>query len=179
MSKVETAVLGGGCFWCTEAIFKSIKGVTSVVPGYAGGETKNPSYEEVSSGRTGHAEVIKIEFDSDLVSFKKILEIFFEVHDPTTMNRQGADVGSQYRSIILYTSEKQRQIAEDLINELNEQKFSGKIVTELKLLESLSEFYPAENYHQDYYAAHKNAPYCQIVISPKVKKFRDKFPQLF
>jgi len=172
----EIAVFGGGCFWCTEAIFKMLKGVISVGPGFAGGTTKNPTYEEVSSGTTGHAECIKIEFDSTEVSYRTLLTVFFGSHDPTTVNRQGNDVGDQYRSVIFYTTEEQKADAEKFIQELNVSSKKGrKIVTEV---EPLDVFYPAENYHQDYYARNQNAPYCQLVINSKLEKVQKEFANL-
>lgn len=167
--KSETIVLGGGCFWCTEAIMKRVKGVIRVTSGYAGGTTKNPTYEEVGSGRTGHAEVVKVEFNANKIKLDKLLEIFFKTHDPTTLNRQGADWGSQYRSIILATSEDQEKKARDYKEKLDKSgKFRRPIVTEIKRLEK---FYPAEERHQHYYEQYKQAPYCQVVIGPKLKKY--------
>lgn len=172
-NEYKIAVFGGGCFWCTEAIFNELKGVISVMPGYAGGFTKNPTYEEVSSGTTGHAEVTRVEYDPVQISYDDLLTIFFATHDPTSLNRQGNDVGTQYRSIILYADEEQKAAAEKFIEKLNE---SGpKVVTELKPLE---EFYKAEDYHQKYYETHKGAPYCQIVINPKLEKLKEHFNQL-
>ncbi len=172
----ETIVFGGGCFWCTEAVFLQLKGVIAVTPGYAGGAHSNPSYEQVSSGRTGHAEVIKIEYDADVLSFRKLLEVFFASHDPTTLNRQGADIGSQYRSIILYTTEEQLKGAEAMIGELTEaRKFANPIVTELKPLHA---FYPAEAYHRSYYTKNPDAPYAEAMIKPKVAKVRNEFSDL-
>jgi len=174
----EAAVLGGGCFWCTESIFKELKGVVSVMPGYAGGEKPNPTYEEVCGGDTGHAEVIRVEFDPSTISFSDILKVFFATHDPTTLNRQGNDVGTQYRSTILYADEKQKSEAEAVIKELKATgAYGGKeVVTELKPLET---FWEAESYHRDYYAKNRGEnPYCQLVIDPKLKKFREKFHSL-
>jgi peptide-methionine (S)-S-oxide reductase len=168
---MEIATLAGGCFWCTEAIFKSLKGVKSVNPGYSGGEKENPSYEEVSSGETGHAESIQIEFDPKQISFKDILYIFFKTHDPTTLNAQGADRGTQYRSAIFYHSDEQRQIADDLINELNKE-YGKPIVTELLAYKN---FYIAEDYHKNYYENHKDAAYCKLVIDPKIDKLKKNF----
>jgi peptide methionine sulfoxide reductase msrA/msrB len=166
----ETAVLGGGCFWCTEAAFKQVKGVISVLPGYAGGTVPDPSYEQVCGGSTGHAEVIKITYDPQVISYKGILEIFFAVHDPTTLNRQGNDEGTQYRSIILYKDDLQREIADNFITNLQEQNiFDQPIVTEIK---PLTEFFEAEAYHHDYYAQNPEAAYCQAVITPKMAKLR-------
>ena len=171
---METATLAGGCFWCTEAIFKRLKGVESVTSGYAGGTAANPTYEQVSSGTTGHAEAIQIKFDPSVISFDKILDVFFATHDPTTLNRQGADVGSQYRSVISYYDDKQKQAAQEKIKELTKsKKFKNPIVTRI---EPFKNFYPAENYHQNYYEINKNsAPYCPLVIDPKIQKLRDEF----
>ncbi len=166
----ETATLGGGCFWCTEAIFQMLPGVKSVVSGYAGGTSENPSYHEVCGGQTGHAEVIQVEFDPKLVSFEKILETFWEAHDPTTLNRQGHDTGTQYRSIILYNNEAQKAIAEKSRAEA-QKRFSRPIVTEIV---PLKKFYKAEGYHQDYYHRNPTQGYCQAVIRPKVEKFEKK-----
>lgn len=172
----QTAVFGGGCFWCTEAIFLKLKGVKSVTPGYSGGIMDNPSYKEVCRGNTGHAEVIKIEFDPKIISYKKLLEIFFVFHDPTTLNRQGNDIGNQYRSIILAANPKQEKEAKDYIEELAIKKvYKNQIVTEIK---PLTKFFEAENYHKNYYDNNQNQPYCQIVISPKLAKFREKYAQL-
>lgn len=169
----QIAVFGGGCFWCTEAIFASLRGVISVMPGYAGGETPNPTYEQVCSGTTGHAEVIKIDFDPQQISFGELLEIFFALHDPTTRNRQGADVGEQYRSVILYSDEEQQRVAQAYLEELASAKaFDRPIVTQVV---PLTKFYTAEDYHRNYYAANQDAPYCQVVISPKLAKLREKF----
>ncbi len=174
--KLETAIFGGGCFWCTEAIFQSLKGVASVIPGYAGGTMQSPSYEVVSSGRTGHAEVIKIEYDPKQISYHELLEVFFATHDPTTPNRQGSDIGEQYRSIIFYTNEEQKQDAEKFIKDLENQKvFDGSIVTQIKPFEI---FYEAEQYHKNYYLKNPDKPYCQVIISPKLAKFRQKFAKL-
>ncbi|MBI4132302.1 MAG: peptide-methionine (S)-S-oxide reductase MsrA [Candidatus Sungbacteria bacterium] len=174
--RTETIVFGGGCFWCTEAVFLGLKGVIRVTPGYAGGHTENPTHEQVSTGRTGHAEVIGIEYDPMLIPFRKLLEVFFMAHDPTTVNRQGADVGEQYRSIILYTDERQRLNAESFIAELTAaKKFPNPIVTAIKPLER---FWPAEEYHRDYYTRNPDAPYSQAVITPKMQKARQQFPEL-
>lgn len=176
MSQSEIAVLGGGCFWCTEAVFKMLKGIISVDSGYSGGKTENPTYEEVSSGMTEHAEVIRIEFDSALISFKELLTVFFGTHDPTTPNRQGNDVGTQYRSAIFYTTETQKKEAEDFIKEINESNAEGKpIVTEVV---SFNKFYPAEGYHQDYYEKNPSNRYCEIIINPKLEKVQQKFAEL-
>ncbi|MFW6208043.1 MAG: peptide-methionine (S)-S-oxide reductase MsrA [Spirochaetota bacterium] len=165
---VEYVTLGGGCFWCLEAIFERIDGVESVVPGYAGGTTDHPSYEQVCTGETGHAEVVQIAFDPERLSFEDILNQFWKAHDPTTVNRQGADVGSQYRSIILYNDEQQRQQAEESKKALEESGyFDNPIVTEIKALDT---FYPAEEYHHNYFEKHPYAGYCTFVIRPKLKK---------
>jgi peptide-methionine (S)-S-oxide reductase len=166
----ETATLGGGCFWCTEALFQMLPGVKSVTSGYAGGTKPNPTYQAVCTGSTGHAEVIQIEFDPQVVSYEKILSTFWEAHDPTTLNRQGADHGTQYRSIILYNSETQKLAAEKSKAEA-QRNFSKPIVTEIVPLKA---FYKAEGYHQDYYRSNPNQPYCRVVIQPKVEKFEKK-----
>jgi len=169
-STLETATFGGGCFWCGEAVFQRVPGVKSVVSGFAGGTTVNPSYEEVSAGSTGHAEVIQIKFDPQVISYRKILDVFFDEHDPTTLNRQGADVGTQYRSIILYANEAQKQIAEEAKTEAAKQH-TQPIVTEIVPLKA---FYPAEDYHQNYYNLNKTQGYCQFVIRPKLRKLIDE-----
>ena len=166
MAERERATLGGGCFWCVEAVYLRVPGVVSVVSGYAGGETENPTYEQVCSGRTGHAEVVQVEFDPSEVSYAEILAPFWESHDPTTKDRQGHDVGTQYRSIILYHDEEQRQTAQTSLNGA-QASLRRPIVTEI---EPLGTFYPAEDYHQDYYARNGSAPYCQAVIAPKIEK---------
>ncbi len=167
-NKLGYATLGGGCFWCIEAIFERIDGVESVVPGYGGGSTVNPSYEQVCAGGTGHAEVAQITFDKNKVSFGEILDVFWKAHDPTTVNRQGADVGTQYRSIILYHDEEQRQTAEESKQALeNSGYFDKPVVTEIHALDT---FYPAEEYHQNYFEKHPYAGYCTFVIRPKLKK---------
>ncbi len=172
-NQIETAILGGGCFWCVEAIFHQVNGVEEVISGYSGGHVENPSYEAVCTGKTGHAEVIQLKFNPNLISYKEILDIFFFIHDPTTLNRQGNDVGSQYRSIILYHTQDQKSIGEQVIKELEMKKlFSNPIVTEIV---EYNTFYPAEEYHQEYYFRNMNQPYCNVVISPKVTKFRAKF----
>ena len=172
----ETAVFGGGCFWCTEAIFQQLKGVVSVMPGYAGGKVAHPTYEHVSNGTTGHAEVIKIEFDPSIISYTDLLAVFFGTHDGTTLNRQGNDRGTQYRSIILYTNDEQKHAAEKFIHELNANEFKETpIVTELQ---PLKQFYEAEDYHRKYYFNNSNKPYCQIVIGPKVQKLKKRYTQL-
>jgi peptide-methionine (S)-S-oxide reductase len=162
----NVATLGGGCFWCLEAVYERIEGVNSVISGYAGGTTVDPTYEEVCSGRTGHAEVVRIEYDPERISYEEILDIFWKAHDPTTLNRQGADTGSQYRSIILYHDEMQKRAAEKSIKKAGP-LFDGPIVTELRPIER---FYPAEEYHQDYFDRNRLAGYCMIVIQPKLKK---------
>lgn len=172
----EVAVFGGGCFWCTEAVFKMLKGVASVTPGYAGGTTKNPTYDQVCSGETGHAEVTRIEYDPKQVSFRTLMTVFFATHDPTTLNRQGSDVGTQYRSIILYTTPNQKEEAESFIKEVDESTKQGDpVVTEV---EPLTEFYEAENYHKDYFAKHPDKAYCNLIISPKVEKVQKLFAEL-
>lgn len=169
----EVATLGGGCFWCLEAVFGEVKGVSEVVSGYAGGSTANPTYEQVCSGTTGHAEVVRVTFDPSRISYREILEIFFTIHDPTTLNRQGADVGTQYRSVIFYHSDQQQTIAQQLIDELEKQGvWEDPAVTELSPAPT---FYPAEDYHRQYYMRNPFQPYCQIVISPKIAAFRQKF----
>jgi peptide-methionine (S)-S-oxide reductase len=173
---VQTAIFASGCFWCTEAVFQRLRGVKRVLPGYAGGSQDTATYEEVSTGATGHAESAKIEFDPAQVSFRDLLEVFFATHDPTTLNRQGNDVGTQYRSAIFYVDDEQRQAAEAIIKELTDEKaFQNPIVTEVR---PLDKFYPAENYHRDYYNNNTNQPYCQFVIAPKLKKFKEKFAAL-
>lgn len=166
-------MLGGGCFWCVEAVYNELRGVTSVISGYAGGSVPNPTYEQVCSGRTGHAEVVRVTFDPSTISLREILEVFFTVHDPTTPNRQGADVGTQYRSIILYQSPEQERIAREVIDETNASGiWRGPLVTQV---EPLDRFYPAEAYHQNYFERNPSQPYCQIVIAPKVAKAREKY----
>ena len=174
--KSEIAIFGGGCFWCTEAVFTELRGVISVMPGYAGGVISNPTYKQVCSGNTGHAEVIKIEFDPSQISYTNLLTVFFATHDPTTPNQQGGDVGTQYRSIILYTNENQKSDAEKFIKKVNESASEGKpIVTEIKPLEK---FYEAEDYHKDFYQKNPSQPYCQIVINPKLQKLEKQFSAL-
>lgn len=170
----EVATLGGGCFWCIEAALKQLKGVEEVVSGYAGGHTEDPSYEQVCSGRTGHAEVVQVSFDPEVISYRQLLEVFFSVHDPTQLNRQGPDVGTQYRSIVLCHDERQRETAEALIRELEAEGVWEGIVTEV---EPLGAFYPAEGYHQDYYTRNPYQPYCLAVISPKLKKLRQRWAE--
>ena len=169
----EAATLGGGCFWCLEAVFELLEGVERVESGYAGGSAPSPTYEEICAGTTGHAEVVQVTFDAAVVSYREILEVFFATHDPTTLNRQGPDVGTQYRSAIYYHSENQKETAQDLIAELErEGVFPGSIVTEVA---ELTEFHPAEAYHQEYYRNNPNQPYCTFLIDPKVAKFRQQF----
>lgn len=166
----ETATLAGGCFWCLEAVFNDMRGVEKVTSGYAGGSLPNPSYQQVCAGTTGHAEVVQIVFDPKEASFKELLEVFFTIHDPTTLNRQGADVGTQYRSAIFYHSPEQKGVAEQVIKEMEaERVWDRPIVTEVTPLET---FYPAEGYHQQYYEQNPNQPYCRAVVAPKVAKFR-------
>ncbi len=172
----QIAVFGGGCFWCTEAVFNSLKGVISAVPGYTGGNIANPSYEQVSTGNTGHVEAVRIEYYPAITSYEDLLTVFFNTHDPTTLNRQGNDVGTQYRSAIFYSNEDQHQKVLKFIEELNESKAYDKpIVTEIM---PLSEFYPAEDYHQKYYETHKDATYCQLIIAPKLEKLQKRFKEL-
>ncbi|MBI3952451.1 MAG: peptide-methionine (S)-S-oxide reductase MsrA [Candidatus Doudnabacteria bacterium] len=173
----EIAVFGGGCFWCTEAIFLRLRGVIFVLPGYAGGAVPNPTYEQVSSGRTGHVEVVKFEFNPSIIIFKDLLNVFFALHDPTSMNRQGADAGEQYKSVIFYANDDQRREAEEYISNLEKENiFDAPIVTELR---PLDKFYIAEDYHKNYYEKNKdNNPYCQVVINPKLAKLRQKFSPL-
>ncbi|WP_321796257.1 peptide-methionine (S)-S-oxide reductase MsrA [Caballeronia sp. J97] len=173
-ARTETATLGGGCFWCTEAVFLAVQGVESVESGYAGGKVVNPSYEQVCSGDTGHAEVVKVVFDPSVISYRDVLEIFFATHDPTQLNRQGNDVGTQYRSAVFTHSDEQRKIALEVIDELErEDVYGGKIVTQVVPLDD--DYYPAEAYHQNYFAQHPNQGYCAAVVGPKVAKFRKKF----
>lgn len=174
-SNKEKATLGGGCFWCTEAVFLGLKGVETVTPGYSGGHIRNPAYREVITGRTGHAEVIQIIFDPAIVSYTEILEVFFMTHDPTTLNRQGADVGTQYRSAIFYHTVEQKKIAENIIQLFEKEKvYDNPIVTEVT---QFSNFYEAEDYHKNYFARNPDQPYCQFVIAPKVEKFRKIFKE--
>jgi peptide-methionine (S)-S-oxide reductase len=170
---LKLATFGSGCFWCTEAVFNELRGVESVVSGYSGGQTADPTYEQVCSGRTGHAEVVQIAYDAKEISFEELLEIFFKTHDPTTMNRQGHDVGTQYRSVIFYHDDEQRQAAESTIAKLNEAGvFASPVVTQVVRFEK---FFPAEGYHQNYFARNPNQAYCAAVIRPKVDKFRAVF----
>jgi peptide-methionine (S)-S-oxide reductase len=173
MADREITTLGGGCFWCLEAVYHDVQGVDSAISGYMGGRTVNPSYREVCSGRSGHVEVVQVAFDPAAITFREILEIFFVIHDPTTLNRQGNDVGTQYRSVIYYHSAEQRETAEAMIRELTAEKaFSDPIVT---TVEEASKFWPAEDYHQDYLANNPLQPYCAFVVAPKLAKFRKKF----
>jgi peptide-methionine (S)-S-oxide reductase len=177
MSKnMQTATLAGGCFWCLEAVFDELRGVESVESGYAGGRTGNPTYREVCSGTTGHAEVVQVKFDANVLSYRDLLNVFFAIHDPTTLNRQGADTGTQYRSAIFYHNDEQKQIAEEAIKDLNCQQIWDKpIVTEVT---AFDKFYMAEDYHQEYYANNPDQPYCQVVVAPKVAKFRKHFLEM-
>ncbi len=168
---MQTAILGGGCFWCIEAVYSRAKGVESAISGYAGGESLNPTYKEICTGMTGHAEVVKVTFDEKMISYEDILDIFFEIHDPTSLNRQGADTGTQYRSVIYYLNEEQRDAAEAKMQEL-QKSLSSPIVTELS---AAPEFYEAEGYHQDYLTHNPNQGYCQAVVAPKVQKFMMQF----
>lgn len=171
--KLEIATIAGGCFWCTEAIFSRVKGVESVTPGYSGGKTSNPSYEQVCTGTTGHAEAVQVKFNPKIITFEKILDIFWHTHDPTTLNRQGNDIGSQYRSIIFYHDDVQKSIAEKSKNQLErEHIFKDLIVTEIA---PFSSFYAAEKYHKDYYENNRNVPYCNFVIDPKIQKLLLKY----
>ncbi len=171
----QSAIFGGGCFWCTEAVFESLRGVIKVRPGYAGGEKPNPSYEAVCSGNTGHAEVIKVDFDPSIISYEDLLTVFFAAHDPTTLNRQGNDVGTQYRSIILTTTEEQKHQALDFIKKLNTDPNEKPAVTEVIPLE---EFFEAEAYHHHYFESYPDQAYCQFVINPKLEKVRHRFAEL-
>ena len=173
MKGLELATFGNGCFWCTEAIFEQLEGVSKVESGYAGGKVKNPSYKEVCTGNTGHAEVIRLVYDPKVISYTEILDVFFNTHDPTTLNRQGADVGTQYRSVIFYHNDSQKEEAESMIAALEKEKvFNSKIVTEVT---AINNYYVAENYHQDYYNNNKNQGYCRMVINPKLEKFMKKY----
>jgi len=169
----ETATLAAGCFWCVEAVFDDLKGVRDVVSGYSGGHKENPTYQEVCSETTGHAEVVQIRFDPKELTLKELLQVFFTIHDPTTLNRQGGDIGTSYRSAIFYHSDEQRRIADEVIAEFTaEGIYDNPIVTEV---EPVDKFWPAENYHQEYFANNPNQPYCAAVVAPKVAKFRQKF----
>jgi len=172
-TNTETATLAAGCFWCVEAVFDDLRGVKDVVSGYSGGYTANPTYREVCSETTGHAEVVQIRFDPQEISFKEILQVFFTVHDPTTLNRQGNDIGSSYRSAIFYHSDEQKRVAEEVIKEVTEEGiYDDPIVTEVT---GFDKFYPAENYHQEYFANNPTQPYCAAVVAPKVAKFLQKY----
>ncbi len=174
-NNLETAIFGGGCFWCTEAVFQNTEGVKKVASGYSGGKVKNPSYDQVCSGTTGHAEVVKIEYNPQKVSYTDLLFIFFKTHNPTTLNRQGADIGTQYRSAIFYMNEEQKQLAEKMIRELEKKNIWEKpIVTEIS---AYSNFYEAEDYHQNFYRNNKAHPYCNFIISPKLEKFKKEFKE--
>jgi peptide-methionine (S)-S-oxide reductase len=169
----EVATLGGGCFWCTEAVFSELKGVLKVESGYSGGTVANPSYQQVCTGRTGHAEVVQITFNPQVISYKEVLGIFFTVHDPTTLNRQGADIGTQYRSVIFYHNDQQKMTAEQVIKEIADAGiWDDPIVTQV---EPLKAFYKAEDYHQRYFENNPAQPYCQVVVAPKVRKFREHY----
>jgi peptide-methionine (S)-S-oxide reductase len=169
----ETAILGGGCFWCLEAVYNELRGVERVISGYAGGSVPNPTYEQVCSGRTGHAEVVQVTFDPSVISYREILEVFFTIHDPTTLNRQGADVGTQYRSVIFHESPEQEQTAREVMAETTASGvWRSPIVTQV---EPLDRFYPAEGYHQNYFELNPYQPYCQIIIAPKVAKVRERY----
>ena len=171
----DRATLAGGCFWCLEAVFDGLRGVESVESGYAGGQRPDPTYEQVCAGTTGHAEVVQVEYDPDVISYRDLLNVFFSIHDPTTLNRQGADVGTQYRSAIFYDSTEQKATAEDLIRELEGQRlWDDPIITEVTELET---FYPAEDYHRDYFAGNPGQAYCNVVIAPKVAKFRQQYAE--
>ena len=173
MDNLETATLAAGCFWCVEAIFDDLKGVEDVVSGYSGGHTENPTYKEVCSETTGHAEVVQIRFDPSELSFKELLQVFFTVHDPTTLNRQGGDIGTSYRSAVFYHSDEQKRVAEETIAEFNaEGIYDNPIVTEVT---AFDKFWPAEDYHQEYFANNPNQPYCNAVVAPKVAKFRKQY----
>ena len=177
MSNVDSAIIGGGCFWCVEGIYRQFKGIVDVQPGYAGGDKENPTYAEVCAGSTGHAEVAKIDYDTSVFSYKEILEIFFSAHDPTTQNRQGDDIGTQYRSVVFYMSEEQKRAAFKVIISLTEEKvFWDSIITEVS---KHKKFWPAEDYHKNYYDSHSDEPYCNMVISPKIAKIRKKFRHFF
>ena len=172
-SNLETITLGGGCYWCVEAVYENLDGVKSVVSGFSGGNVANPTYEEVCTGETGHAEVVQITYDKTVTDINEIFKVFFTVHDPTTLNRQGADVGTQYRSVIFYKNDEQRKAAQSIIAELNKAKvYNSPIVTKV---EPFRKFYKAEDYHQNYYANNKSQPYCKMVIQPKLEKFEKVF----
>ena len=171
--EIKKAILGGGCFWCTEAVYKELNGIIDVVPGYSGGNIKNPAYREVCTGKTGHAEVVQITYDPEIVSYKEILEVFFMTHDPTTLNRQGNDVGTQYRSAVFYHDEEQKKTAEEVVSNFEKENiFDHPVVTEITPFEA---FYKAEDYHKDYYERNEDQPYCQFIVAPKVAKFKEIF----
>jgi peptide-methionine (S)-S-oxide reductase len=173
MPNLQTATFGSGCFWCSEAVFSELEGVTAVEPGYSGGKVANPSYEQVCTDSTGHAEVAQVTFDPKQISYRELLEVFFSTHDPTTLNRQGADQGTQYRSVIFYNDESQRVAANDIVKELTQERvFRSPIVTEVVPLKA---FYRAEDHHREYYKRNPSQPYCQVVIAPKLAKFRAHF----
>jgi peptide-methionine (S)-S-oxide reductase len=175
-TNLQTATLAGGCFWCLEAVYDEIKGVHSVESGYAGGHVDKPTYREVCNGTTGHAEVVQVHFDPNVVAYRNLLNVFFAIHDPTTLNRQGADVGTQYRSAIFFHDDEQKKVAEELIKDLNAQKIWDRpIVTEVT---KLDKFYIAEDYHQEYFASNPYQPYCMAVVAPKVSKFRKHFLEM-
>ncbi|WP_288107003.1 peptide-methionine (S)-S-oxide reductase MsrA [Limnobacter sp.] len=176
-SKLELATLGGGCFWCLEAVFSQLKGIEICESGYSGGSDPNPNYDKVCSGKTGHAEVVRLHFDPEVINFRKILAVFFAIHDPTTLNRQGNDIGTQYRSVIFYHSEEQREAAEQFMQELvNRKIFNAPLVTELKPAEA---YFPGETYHQQYFENNPMQPYCAYVVAPKLEKAEDLFGDLF
>jgi peptide-methionine (S)-S-oxide reductase len=170
----QSAIFGGGCFWCTEAAFQDLRGVSRVLPGYTGGSVRNPSYEAVCTGRTGHAEVVQVDFDPAVISYRDLMRVFFTVHDPTQLNRQGNDIGTQYRSSIFYTNDEQKKETEDFIAELNPEFDNGIVTT----LEPLTDFYVAEEYHHNYFKRNPYAGYCQVIVSPKVAKVRKQFAGL-
>ena len=176
MPRTEQATLGGGCFWCLEAVYDELKGVHDVQSGYAGGRRPSPTYEQVCTGTTGHAEVVRVDFDPDVVSYRQLLEVFFSIHDPTTRDRQGNDIGTQYRSIILYHDDEQRRIAQEIMAEIEREEIFGAPLT--TQLEPMKEFWPAEEYHRDYYARNPGKGYCAAVIAPKLAKFRKNFEAL-
>lgn len=176
MNTKEILVLGGGCFWCTEAVFKMLRGVSSVLPGYAGGMKENPTYREVCEGTTGHAEVVQLEYDPKEVKVEDLLTVFFGSHDPTTLNQQGNDVGTQYRSSIFYTTESQKEIAEKFIKDINDSNMMGRPV--VTTVEPLTKFYEAEDYHKDYFARNPGNPYCAVIINPKLEKVQAKYANL-
>ena len=175
MNEKKIAYLAGGCFWCTEAVFQRLKGVENILPGYMGGQIKNPAYREICTGRTGHAEVIKFTYDPEVITYKDLLQVFFTTHDPTTLNRQGNDVGTQYRSAIFYSDDEQKAVATEVINYLQNTLFEDPIVTQLQ---AATPFYKAENEHQNYYNQHSDQMYCSYVISPKVAKLKKTFNHL-